>query len=204
MADDIDVESRRRHLLILDGKKNARCGEKKNQHNQYGDHRPGQFDLGTAVDLGRFTVVVGIALPVADHHIGQERRHHDKNCACDLNHKKRQMVNHRAPDRSGDRMCSASDGRCCWRELPTQHGPRSSAEAATHKRLARGPFALQPSSRHWCGSSSAQKKTHCSAVHPADRMNSSPAVGTCPGELCNTFDAAETRKTIGRLVHLRK
>ena len=72
MADDIDVEGGRRHLLILDGKENAGRGEKEDHDNQNGDHRPGQLDLGAAVDLGRLAVIVGITLPVADHHVRPE------------------------------------------------------------------------------------------------------------------------------------
>ena len=71
MADDIDIERRRRHLLILDGKKNARRGEEQDHNNQDGDHRPGQLDLGAAVDLGRLAVILGITLPEADHHVHQ-------------------------------------------------------------------------------------------------------------------------------------
>ena len=42
MAYGVDIERRRRHLLILDGKKNAGRGEKEDEHNENGDHGPGQ------------------------------------------------------------------------------------------------------------------------------------------------------------------
>ena len=162
MAYDIDVEGRRRHLLILDGKKNACRGEEKNQHDQDGDHRPGQLNLGAAVDLGRFAVIVGIALPVADHDVHQKRGDHDKNRPRYLNHKKRQMVNHQR--RAGVGIEGARrlvddvvGGRCPGRSR------RSSAAAATHTRLVRALCAaaiLGTLSRILLRS----KKTHCSAL----------------------------------------
>src|ERR1700677_2852074 len=89
---DVDIEGRRRHLLILDGKENAGCGEEENDDNQDGYHGPGQLDLSAAVDLGRLAVIVGITLPEADHYVQPKGGDHDKNRSRYLHHKKRQMV----------------------------------------------------------------------------------------------------------------
>src|SRR5271168_3563480 len=92
MAYDVDIEGRRRHLLILDGKENACSGEEEDHYNQDGYHGPGQLDLGATVDLGWLAVIVGITLPEADHDVQQKGGDHNKNRSRYLHHKKRQMV----------------------------------------------------------------------------------------------------------------
>src|ERR1700691_611278 len=92
MSYDVDIEGRRRHLLILDGKENAGSGEEENEDNQDGYHGPSQLDLGAAVDLGRLAVIVGITLPEADHYVQPKGGNHDKNRSRYLQNEKRQMM----------------------------------------------------------------------------------------------------------------
>jgi len=163
MAYDIRIDRRGRHFLILNGKQNAGGGEKENQDNQNRDHGPGQLDLGAAVDLGRLAVVAGITLPEADHHVNKKGGDHNKNGARDLNHEKRQIVNH--VRRAGVRLEGV---RGLIDDVVSGRSPRRMSGGAEQQQQRisgfAGPLALQPSSKHACGPLPHPKKTHCSAL----------------------------------------
>jgi len=59
MANGRNIDGRRGFWRILDAVNHPGRGKEQDNHDQYGDNRPGQLDLITPVHLGRFAIVVG-------------------------------------------------------------------------------------------------------------------------------------------------
>src|SRR5258708_13919468 len=94
VPNDANLFRRFRHFRVLDFTDRTSGYQYQHHHNQDRWYRPSQFDRGTAVDLGRFLVVIlRTATSVPDDGVGQEPADHQKNDGAYGHHQKSDLVN---------------------------------------------------------------------------------------------------------------
>ena len=107
MANDRHVQGVRRGWTVLHIGNRARRDQHEDEHDQDRDDRPGQFQLITAVDLGRFrTVVLGTAAE-ADGGVGEQPADDEENPGADGQREPRNLRNQLG--RRGERLEDVRD-----------------------------------------------------------------------------------------------
>src|SRR5580704_7577921 len=76
---------------ILDGMDDAGGGEKKHQHDERGDHGPGEFHLIAAINLRRLAAIVVSPLAKLRNGVDQQAEYNHKNKSGDRQDQCRQM-----------------------------------------------------------------------------------------------------------------
>src|SRR5579863_8555942 len=92
MADRDDVDGGRGFWGVLEGMNDARGGKKKDHHDEDGNHGPGEFDLGAAVDLGGLVRGVASLGAEFDDDVNEQAEDDDKDEAGDFENEMREMI----------------------------------------------------------------------------------------------------------------
>src|SRR5580692_4529394 len=103
MTDDSNIQRSAWLWSILDGEDNASGCKKQHHNDQYGNHRPRQFNLCTSINLSRFGRRVGLAYAKLEQRNRQKSPNDYKDGSCDRNDKQRQIEDLMCRSRSGSK-----------------------------------------------------------------------------------------------------
>src|SRR5579862_1961361 len=103
MTDDSNIHRSAWLRSILDGEDDASGCKKQHHNDQYGNHRPRQFNLCTSINLSRFGRRVGLAYAKLEQRNRQESANHYKDGPCERNDKQGQIEDLMRRSRSGSK-----------------------------------------------------------------------------------------------------
>ncbi|HTF70369.1 MAG TPA: hypothetical protein VK638_47605 [Edaphobacter sp.] len=78
MSGDNHFEGATRPRRILNRRNHARGRQKQGQHNEYRNHRPGEFNLRAPVDLSRLLLIIVALVPEPDDNVSEQGEDDDE------------------------------------------------------------------------------------------------------------------------------